>query len=170
MVASAPCARGSTTIRTAQPGDARETHQILSEAFEPYRPCYSAEAYEVTVPSPREIEERISDPGTDVLVAVHDDEIVGTVTIHVEAEGELRVGSMAVKPTFQGQGIGCELPGEIERLAREKSCPMISLESFEPLTKAITLYERFGFERTGKERPYHGITIFEMRKGETPRV
>jgi ribosomal-protein-alanine N-acetyltransferase len=169
-VASVRSRYAGAEIRLARATEAKEIHQILSEAFEPYRPSYTAEAYSVTVPSPREIEQRIRDPRTDVLVAALHDEVIGTVTVHEKAENELHAGSMAVNPNFQGQGIGQRLLEEVERLARERSRPTISLESFEPLTKAIALYERYGFERTGKERPYHGITIFEMRKDQTLRV
>ena len=159
-----------TDVRRAQAGEAQEIHETLSQAFEPLRPCYTAEAYDVTVPTPDEIRERIDDSATHVLVATRENEIVGTVTIRAETDGELHLGSMAVKPTLHGRGIGWQLLREIERLARERSCPTISLESFEPLTKAIALYERFGFKRTGKERPYHGIIVFEMRKDQTLRV
>ena len=167
-MAPASGAHQGMRIRTAQRDDAVEIHYILSLAFEPYRPFYTAEAYAVTVPPPREIEQRMLDPTTDVLVAVLHDEVIGTITVNMEAEDELHAGSMAVNPTFQGRRIGLRLLLEVERLARERSYSTISLESFEPLTRAIALYERFGFQRTGKERPYHGITIFEMRKGSIP--
>jgi len=51
-----------------------------------------------------------------------------------------------------------------EGIALDKHCISLSLETSAPLINAISLYEKFGFERTGKSRDYYGVAIFEMRK------
>ncbi len=72
--------------------------------------------------------------------------------------------SMAVMPEFHGKGIGYIILNEVEKIAKQKNCLSISLETSAPLTTAISLYEKFGFTRTGSESDYHGVTIFEMVK------
>ncbi|MFQ6116510.1 MAG: GNAT family N-acetyltransferase, partial [bacterium] len=74
----------------------------------------------------------------------------------------LHIRSMAVKADYQGKGIGWRILQEINGLAKKKHCQTITLESFEPLTKAVSLYEKFGFRRTGRKKNLYGIRIFEM--------
>ncbi len=71
---------------------------------------------------------------------------------------------MAVKPKYQGKGIGMKILKEIDKIARKKEYKTMSLECFYPLKKAISLYKKCGFKRTGKTRDYYGIKIFEMLK------
>jgi len=106
-------------LRAAARDEAPQIHRVLAEAFKPYRRDYTDQAYRATVVPTEEIERRIDDPQTDVLVAVWGTDVVGTATV---------------------------------------------------LTKAIALYERFGFRRTGERKLYHGIVVFEMAKAiEPPR-
>ncbi len=112
--------------------------------------------------SSREIENRINAQETDVLVAIYDNKIVGTASITMENKGNLHIRSMAVKPDYQGKGIGWRVLQEINQLAKKRQCNTITLECFKPLTKAISLYEKFGFRKTGRISYLYGIRIFEM--------
>ncbi len=151
-------------IRKARKNDIQKICHILSESFEPYRQYYTEEAYEATVLSPREIEKRVANQHTDVLVTILANQIVGTASIIGEGKANLHVLSMAVEPKYQRKGVGWRVLEEINRLAKRRHCNTITLECFEPLTKAVNLYEKFGFRKTGRLRTYYGIKIFEMRK------
>ncbi|MFX0066893.1 MAG: GNAT family N-acetyltransferase [Candidatus Hermodarchaeota archaeon] len=155
---------GDVEIRKAHHNEIREIYAILSKSFEPYNQYYTEKAYEATVISPREIEKRINDEQTEVLVVIHKDKVVGTVSIIIQERKKMHLRSMAVKPSYQRKGIGSYIIEEINKLAREKQVKIISLECFEPLIQAINLYEKFGFRKTGRKRDYHGIRIFEMIK------
>lgn len=149
-------------IRKANHDDINEIHRVLSESFGPYRKFYTKESYDATVISNDEIKNRINREDVDVLVFIYDGRIAGTVCLDVMNGKILHVRSMGVRPGFQGKGIGKKILYEIDRIAKEKECDTISLECYDPLIKAIRLYEKFGFRRTGKEIDYHGITVFEM--------
>lgn len=154
----------TTIILTTDSGKAPEVHAVLRAAFEPYRPLYAPRAYADTVRSAEVFRERILSTDTDVLIAERCAEITGTVSTKLLRPGELYFFSMAVKPDSAGKGTGYLLLEKIESIARERNCRAISLETCYFLSKAIGLYERFGFARTGKERDYGGSMVFEMRK------
>lgn len=151
-------------IRKARRNEVQEICEVLSESFEPYRQDYTEEAYKATVVSPSEIENRITDQKIDVLVAIYNDKIVGTASIEMGKKENLHIRSMAVRPDYQRKGIGWRILQEINRLAKKVHCKTITLECFEPLTKAVSLYENFGFRRTGRERDLYDIKIFEMMR------
>ncbi len=151
-------------IRSANSTDCGQIHQVLSASFEPYKKVYTQEAYIATVLSSDEIEKRINDPEAEVLVALYENEIVGTATINTQGGDDLYICSMAVTPETQGKGIGRRILDEIQKLAVQKQCKTISLECYQPLKNAVRLYERFGFRKTGEKRAYHGVEIFEMKK------
>jgi ribosomal protein S18 acetylase RimI-like enzyme len=156
-------ADSDVTVRAAESKDIREIHSILAEAFAPYRKRYTEKAYNVTVVSKKEIENRLNDQNALILVAQLHKDIVGTAAIKMYSDN-LYLQSMAVRPGVQRKGIGMLILGEIEKRARETGVDELSLECYEPLTKAIRVYEKFGFRKTGRRRPYYGITIFEMKK------
>lgn len=150
--------------RTTDIKDAPAIHNVLYEAFEPYRPQYTAEALNATVVIPEKLEKRIADPDSIVLIAVFENEIAGTVSLLKAEENNIYIASMAVKPEYHGKGVGSMLLKEIDKIASEKQCSKSILETSAPLTDAIRLYEKFGYKRTGRTTDYYGVTIFEMVK------
>jgi ribosomal protein S18 acetylase RimI-like enzyme len=153
-----------TVEKTKNPGDARKVYRALAQAFEPFRQFYTKKAFEATILSPELFEDRIINSEADVLVAVMGGSIAGTASVKLENERNLYLCSMGVKPEYQKKGVGFALLEEVEADAKRKQCRTISLETYPLLTKAIALYERFGFRRTGRTRDYYGVTIFEMKK------
>ncbi len=143
---------------------ASRLHEILHDAFLPYRPLYTKGAFDATVVSTEVIENRINSINYSVYGAFVDGVLAGTVTSKLTESGDLYFMTMAVSPSSTGQGIGKELLKTLEEEASEKKCRFISLDTYEPLTDAIRLYENCGFKRTGKSKDYSGITVFEMRK------
>jgi N-acetylglutamate synthase-like GNAT family acetyltransferase len=151
-------------VRDAFENDLAMIHEVLLEAFHPYRIHYTKEAYDITVCSPQEMKRRLDDDRFKILVAEYGGQIVGTATMKIKEKGILYLSSMAVKPAVQGKGVGYHLLKAIEQRARKKRCSRIILECCEFLRLAIGLYIRVGYERTGNKRPYYGIEVFEMQK------
>ena len=151
-------------IRRANIDDVQAIYETIFEAFESYKKYYTREAYEMTVISHIEIEKRIRSNKKEILVAVYNNEVVGTATIKIGDKNNIHIQSMAVRPEYQEKGIGLCILEEINKLAQKKGCKTVSLECFHPLRKAISLYEKCGFNRTGKTRDYYGVKIFEMLK------
>lgn len=150
-------------VREAKGNEAPEIHDVLTEAFTQYQEDYTKEAYIITVVSTEETKRRLDDTDKIVLVALRQDKIIGTATVDISAN-TYYLQSMAVRPGVQQKGIGMMMLKKIEEYARGKGVAKMTLECYEPLTKAIGLYKKFGFKRTGKSRSYHGIVIFEMEK------
>ena len=142
---------------------ASRLHEILHDAFLPYRSFYTKEAFDATVVSTDTIEKRINSSAYSVYGAFVEGELAGTVTSKLTGTGDLYFMSMAVLPRFAGRGIGNALLTTLKEEAIETKCRFISLDTYEPLTHAIRLYEHFGFRRTGKSKDYSGIVVFEMK-------
>lgn len=147
-------------IRRAGEDDAEAIARVLAEAFEEFRPLYTAEAYAATTPGADAVRERLRD--APAWVVADDGAIVGTVAAVVR-DGALYVRSMAVLPSARGRGISAALLAEVERFAIESGIAELTLSTTPFLHAAIALYERFGFVATGPQE-FFGTPLFGMRK------
>lgn len=82
-------------------------------------------------------------------VALLGSEIVGTVGAVLTAD-HLYVRGMAVLPVARGKRAGDLLLEEIERFARLNNGSRLVLSTTPFLVRAIRLYQRHGFRRTGE--------------------
>jgi len=151
-------------IKLADPILAGSLHEILHEAFLPYIDLYTPGAFSATVVSADILEARIASENYCVYGCYINDVMAGTVSTKLNSNDELYFMSMAVSPAYSGLGIGTALLNAIENEAQEKRCSSIILETYAPLIDAIRLYEKNGYRRTGNQRDYSGIVIFEMKK------
>lgn len=152
-------------IRHARYEDIQKILTLLIDVFRPYKRYYTAEAFaHAILLSSDEMEHRLKNSKQLVLVAVIHNQIVGTITATLQDDKQVYLQSMGVHPDFQGQGIGTLLLEKTETLGKEKKYRRIFMECFEPLKKSITLYEKYGFTKTGKIIPFYGVTFFEMKK------
>jgi ribosomal protein S18 acetylase RimI-like enzyme len=62
------------------------------------------------------------------------------------------VDALATSGEFRRRGVASALLAEAERLARERGCPALALDTVAENSGARALYARFGFE-VGEERP-----------------
>jgi len=154
--------------RTFEINDSQQIHEVLLYAFEPYRILYTEEAFNATVVSTGNLVKRIEAEKYEVITALYRGKICGTVSVKKTRNENLYVASMAVLPEYHGNGIGYKLLEEAEKTALQKDCKKIVLETSEPITNAIRLYEKFGFKRTGKIRDWFGVPIFKMMKRLKP--
>jgi ribosomal protein S18 acetylase RimI-like enzyme len=77
---------------------------------------------------------------------------------------------MAVHPRTRGQGIGKSLLARVEAFARANGYTRLILNTTPFLTRAIRLYEGFGFGFTGAEREWFGTPLGTMAKELNPRM
>jgi GNAT superfamily N-acetyltransferase len=96
------------------------------------------------------------DPDRVILVAVSNAKIVGTSSLYKD---DVRL--MFVDPDFHRCGIGKELLGKIESIAREKGIKKLSLKSALP---AEVFYTRFGFVKYGTETNEMGPVILMTKQ------
>jgi len=136
----------NTTIRYATPNDAEAIASLLFESFVEYE----------------QIVARMSEG--PVWVAIHEEEIVGTVSVVAKAES-LYIRGMAVLPSARGARIGALLLTHIAEFARREGFARLFLSTTPFLDRASRLYERFGFQRTSDEpRELFGTPLFTMEK------
>lgn len=99
--------------------------------------------------------------------AVHEDDdgIDGYVCLAVvPPDGDVQ--TIAIAPRSQGRGLGRALLGALLDEAQRRGCSQVFLEVLVTNGPAISLYEKFGFERQGQRRDYYGpgVDALVMRK------
>jgi len=149
-------------IRPANEKDSTGILRCLSEAFEPYRKQYTAEAFGDTVLDPESLRTRM---GTmHVIVAVASGEVIGTVAGSISHGGEGHLRGMAVLPQYKGSGIAAELLAAIEAWLRGRGCAQVTLDTTEPLLAAMKFYEKHGYARSGRVSDFFGMRLIEYAK------
>jgi GNAT superfamily N-acetyltransferase len=160
---AASAAPDEFVIRPASVKDAAAILQCLRDAFEPYRSQYSPQAWLDTVMTTDALLHRLT--FMTVLVAVSaQGNVVGTIggAVVAPAEGHLR--GMAVPPQWHGRGIAQRLLEAMEKHLLAKGCTRISLDTTEPLLRAMRFYEKNGFTRSGKITGFFGMPLIEYAK------
>jgi ribosomal protein S18 acetylase RimI-like enzyme len=155
-----PAARVS--IRRATAGDAPAILACLAAAFEPFRDRYSREGYEDTTLTAQTIGARMRT--MDVFVAESDGTVVGTIAAGVASPQEGHLRGMAVLPEWQGRGLAGQLLAVAEAHLRDRGCTRITLDTTEPLQRAIRFYEKHGYRATGKIGDHFGMPLYEYAK------
>lgn len=158
MVDSIAC-----SIRKATKSDSSGILRCLSAAFEQYQDKYTSAGYLDTVLTPESVASRLE----EMFVFVAADEsgqIVGTVACNIIRPDEGHVRGMAVLPAWHGAGVAARLLKCAESRLRECNCKRVSLDTTEPLQRAIHFYEKNGFRRSGKVRDFFGMPLFEYVK------
>ena len=149
-------------IRMALPDEAMSIASVLYESFLEYQSLYTPEGFAATTPASDQIQNRMKEG--PVWVALHNDTIIGTVSAVPKAEA-LYVRGMAILPTARGFRIGELLLKQIEGFALERGFKRLFLSTTPFLSRAIRLYEHYGFRRSS-EGPSDlcGTPLFTMVK------
>jgi GNAT superfamily N-acetyltransferase len=150
------------SIRSATHADCERILSCLSSAFAQYESSYSPAAYADTVLTNESLRKRMDD--MQVFVAVSGSgEIIGTIACKaLDEDGHLR--GMAVLPEWQGHGLAKLLLDRAESEMRDQGCKRITLDTTEPLKRAVRFYERNGFRSTGKVSDFFGMPLFEYAR------
>ena len=149
-------------VRKATAADAEAILRCLGFAFDAYKSSYTAAGYEDTVLTKQSIGRRLKE--MSVFVAVESaGEVIGTIACRVDGtEGHLR--GMAVLPAWQGCGAAEELLIHAESALRSRGCKLITLDTTEPLQRAMRFYEKHGYRRSGKVGDFFGMPLIEYVK------
>jgi ribosomal protein S18 acetylase RimI-like enzyme len=156
-----PAAR--VAIRNAKGRDSPGILACLREAFEEFRERYTPEAFLETVLTPSTLRERLE--AMSVFVAVNSrKQVVGTIASNMVslAEGHLR--GMAVLPSMRGSGIAAQLLRRAEAELAQCRCVRVTLDTTEPLLRAMRFYEKHGYRRSGKIKDFFGMLLIEYQK------
>jgi GNAT superfamily N-acetyltransferase len=153
--------RGTFEIRRAVQTDAKAILECLVAAFSEYRDQYTAEAFADTVMNAESLQRRMGE--MSLFVACCDGEIVGTIGCSVNGEeGHLR--GMAVLPSWQRRGVALALLQAAEAELAKGNCTRATLDTTEPLTRAIRFYETHGFAASGRVTDFFGMRLYEYTK------
>jgi ribosomal protein S18 acetylase RimI-like enzyme len=148
-------------IRRAEPKDADSIADCLVAAFAPYRGQYTVAAYADTVLSSEGVLRRIDE--MCLLVAISDGRVVGTIGCKANGiEGHLR--GMAVLSGWQGTGVASALLAAAETELRKNGCDLITLDTTEPLVRAIEFYKKHGYSASGRIVDFFAMPLYEYTK------
>ena len=151
----------SFTIRRAASNDGEAIVACLAAAFAPYSNRYTPAAFMDTVLDPRLVQHRLRE--MCVFVAVSEGNVVGTVACAASGEeGHLR--GMAVLPDWQGSGVASALLQAAEAEIRNQRCTRVTLDTTEPLARAMRFYARHGFTLSGRVSDFFGMPLHEWVK------
>jgi GNAT superfamily N-acetyltransferase len=155
--------QAAITIRKAADTDASGILECLRIAFEPYRTQYTSEAFIDTVLTPQTIHDRLAQMSVFVAVTAAN-LIVGTIACSVinASEGHLR--GMAVLPEWHGRGLAEKLLQSAEREVAARGCSRITLDTTEPLQRAMRFYEKHGYVASGTTVDFFGMPLREYVK------
>jgi ribosomal protein S18 acetylase RimI-like enzyme len=156
-------ANEQVSIRTATDSDCAGILECLALAFAPYQQSYTPGGFLDTVLTPETIHKRLAD--MSVFVATDTStRVIGTISCKIVGQGEGHLRGMAVLPEWQGSGISTRLLVRAETELREAGCRIITLDTTEPLKRAVRFYTKNGFRPTGQIGSFFGMPLFEYSK------
>ena len=153
--------QSSFIIRRAESNDGEAIVACLAAAFAPYCNSYTPAAFTDTVLDPKLVQHRLRE--MCVFVAMSEVNVVGTVACTARGEeGHLR--GMAVLPDWQGSGVASALLQAAEAKIRNQRCKRVTLDTTEPLARAMRFYSRHGFRLSGRVSDFFGMPLHEWVK------
>ena len=158
-----PLQQPTFSIRRATMNDSGGILSCLRAAFERYESSYTRGAYEDTVLTPESLQKRLDVMSIFVAISAAG-EIVGTIACHTVSPDEGRLRGMAVRPEWQGTGLAAALLHAAETELRNNPCKRITLDTTDPLRRAVRFYEKRGFIKSGRESDLFGMRLHEYVK------
>ena len=98
-----------------------------------------------------------------VQIALQNDELVGYSAAIANAEDELQLARLAVRPDRQGQGFGRQLLHDVIEHAAARRVRKIILNTQVDNERSQRLYRAYGFRPTSKPTPVLAIQIGELQ-------
>jgi len=155
------------TFEPAHVDDTESINMLINQAYRGKKGwTRETEIVEGDRSSANDVKALIQSPKAHLFVAEINEVIVACICVE-EKQNQAYIGTFAVNPVFQNQGIGKQVLGFAEKYAAEqlgsKKLIMLVISQREEL---ISFYERRGYKRTGKksEYPVHlnvGIPVVE---------
>ena len=104
--------------------------------------------------SERSLAECLLKPAYHMIVAKEGDTVVGYIGTYIVAD-ELNITNVAVALAYRRRGIGRLLVECAVQMAQSHRLSTVYLEVRESNQAAISLYQQFGFSRSGKRKNYY---------------
>jgi ribosomal protein S18 acetylase RimI-like enzyme len=101
----------------------------------------------------------LTNPNAVILKYTQDNTIIGCVYLEKQQD-HLYLGMLSVSPDVQAQGIGKKLLHAAELHAEKNNCELIEMTVITARAKLIAWYERNGYYKTGKTKPFHTESRF----------
>ncbi|HKD85224.1 MAG TPA: GNAT family N-acetyltransferase [Terriglobales bacterium] len=150
-------------VRQATRRDVAGILDCLAAAFEPYRTRYTHDAYLDTVLTRERLNARLN--SMRVLIAITGKrEVIGTIACGLASPAEGHLRGMAVLPEWLGRGIAERLLSSAEAHLRQQGCARITLDTTEPLRRAMRFYEKHGYRPSGRITDFFGMPLHEYVK------
>jgi GNAT superfamily N-acetyltransferase len=149
-------------VRKAKRSDVTSIHQCLAVAFEPFRTFYNPEGFAETVPTHSGLQQRLAT--MCLFLAECESNVIGTVGCNKLNEDEGRLRGMAVLPEWQGSTVAAALLSAAEQELREEGCTRVTLDTTEPLHRAMRFYQKHGFRPSGRVGDFFGMRLHEYVK------
>jgi len=146
-------------VRRVRPGDLDAIVELFAAVAAEGR-WIAAEAPIDRSQRRRRLRERLDQPETAMFVADAGGEVIGMLRIDKAGYGVAELG-MLVAAAWRRRGAGSALLGAAIAWAREAGAHKVALQVWPHNQAAISLYERFGFEREGLLRRH-----YRRRNGE----
>jgi len=162
-----PISEGNVIVRRAGDADVPGILHCLAAAFEPYRASYTPAGYLDTVLTAQTLQLRLA--SMQIFVAVSPrNQIAGTIACSRIDAGEGHLRGMAVLPEWQSTGVAERLLQAAEAELVTQHCTCVTLDTTEPLQRAMPFYERHGYRRSGKISDFFGMRLHEYVKELRP--
>ena len=131
------------SIRSARPGDESAVHAIVSGVLAEYGLTLDPAGTDSDLD---DLTASYHDRGGVFRVVVNSTgEIVGCGGLYRLSEAEAEIRKMYLRPEVRGRGLGRELLEDLVAFARRHHVGRLTLETASVLTRAIAMYQRFGF-------------------------
>lgn len=95
---------------------------------------------------------KYSYPNGKIITAIVDDKVVGCVAFYKHSSKRCEMKRLYVKKEYRNLKIGNTLVENIILLAKKDGYREMVLDTIKPLTSAINLYKKFGFQEI---KPYY---------------
>lgn len=158
------------SFRKALPSEAEPIVALVNSAYrgESSKRGWTTEAdlLDGTRTNQTDIESLIAQEGSMILLCIEGTDIIGCA--HLELVGaECQLGMLVVKPGLQSRGIGKQLMQAAEAAAREtRGVKKITMSVISVRNELIAFYERRGYQRTGRKKPFVADDIHGFPKSQ----
>jgi len=158
------------TLVTACIDEAESINYLINQAYRGQEGwTRETEIVEGDRSSVEDVNELIKNPKTNFFVAIINGSVAACICVE-EKESQAHIGTFAVSPAFQNQGVGKQILHLSEKYAvnqlGSKKIVMVVISQREEL---VSFYERCGYRKTGEisEYPLHLNVGIPMAEGLT---
>lgn len=144
-------------------GDCFEIHRLQIAAFKELLIKYKDREINPGAETVGKVIWRMEQPSTDYYFITLDGKHIGAIRIVDLGNGKMRIANMFILPEFQGKGYAQQVIKSAEGLYSYAN--VWELDTIKQESKLCHLYEKMGYERTGREEFIQdGMTIVFYEK------